>query len=670
MRYTCIRCGKEFEAKRKTAVCKDCHIGICVVCGKEFKLQSPWTQKTCSKECRGQYVKDSGISKQRTNKAKQTLKSKYGVSNTQKLQEFDRVCKYCGKEFITTSPRKIYCDGPHYGKCPVCGKQTLVRDPSQGVKACSQECKQILIERTNIDRYGCKESVNSEHAREVAKTHNLEKYGVDHYSKTDEYKKKFKETCLQRFGTSTPLENTEIKAKMISTNNEKYGGNSPTCNSEVLNKIRETTLTNYGGFTFQNRELVERIKSTNLAKYGVENPMQNSDIRNKASETTFIKYGATNFMQSLSGYQFSNSDPSKALEYFQFVKNPQQYIESHYCGKVSISTLCVDLGVTDTPIYYHIRENNCQNLLKDKESSIEHEIIEYLKELDNSIIIKHNDRTVIAPQEIDIYLPQYQIGIECNPTVTHNSSLCDPWGGKPKPYKYHQNKSLAAKEKGIFIFHVFGYEWSHSKSVVLSMISNLIKYNSNKIYARNTYVTEISNSECIKFLNANHRQGKLSAKIRLGLKDKKTNELVSVMTFSHMRNTIGKLADQKGEVYELSRFCSKLNTSVVGGASKLFKYFLNNYPYDKIVSFSDLAHTRGSLYKILGFKEVSLSDPSYVWVNTIDDHALNRVNCQKRNLSSLFHENIDLSKTEKEIMEEHGYVRVFDSGVIRWEWSI
>lgn len=601
MRYTCIRCGKEFEAKRKTAVCKDCHTGICVVCGKEFKLQSPWTQKTCSKECRGQYVKDSGISKQRINKAKQTLKSKYGVSNTQKLQEFDRVCKYCGKEFITTSPRKIYCDGPHYGKCPVCGKQTLVRDPSQGVKACSQECKQILIERTNIDRYGCKESVNSEHAREVAKTHNLEKYGVDHYSKTDEYKKKFKETMKIRYGSKIPIKNPQIKRKKEHTCIEKYG------------------TPNYFG---------SLISIKNLVK-----------------------------------------DSDKFEEYQKFLADPRIYCDQ-FNTKPTVKFLETHLGVTDTAIFAVLDKYDCRDSVIFSGSLIEQEIIEYLKELDNSIIIKHNDRTVIAPQEIDIYLPQYQIGIECNPTVTHNSSLCDPWGGNPKPYKYHQNKSLAAKEKGIFIFHVFGYEWSHSKSVVLSMISNLIKYNSNKIYARNTYVTEISNSECIKFLNANHRQGKLSAKIRLGLKDKKTNELVSVMTFSHMRNTIGKLADQKGEVYELSRFCSKLNTSVVGGASKLFKYFLNNYPYDKIVSFSDLAHTRGSLYKILGFKEVSLSDPSYVWVNTIDDHALNRVNCQKRNLSSLFHENIDLSKTEKEIMEEHGYVRVFDSGVIRWEWSI
>lgn len=600
MRYTCIRCGNEFEAKRKTAVCQDCHIGICVVCGKEFKLQSPWTQKTCSKECRGQYVKQSGISKARTNKAKQTLESKYGVSNTQQLQKFDRVCKYCGKEFITTSPRKIYCDGPHYGKCPVCGKVTVVRDLSQGVKACSQECKQILIERTNIDKYGCKESVNSEHAREVAKKHNLEKYGVDHYSKTDEYKKKFKDTMQVRYGSKIPIKNSQIKRKKEHTCIEKYG------------------TPNYFG---------SLISIKNLVK-----------------------------------------DSDKFEEYQEFSADPRIYCEQ-FETKPTVKFLETRLGVTDTTIFAVLDKYNCRDSVIFSGSLMEHEIIQYLKELDSSIVIKHNDRTVIAPQEIDIYLPQYKIGIECNPTVTHNSSLCDPWGGNPKHYKYHQNKSLYAKENGIFIFHIFGYEWSHSKSVVLSMISNLINHISHKIYARNTYVTEISNSECTEFLDKNHRQGKLSAKIRLGLKDKKTNELVSVMTFSHMRNTIGRLDDQTGEVYELSRFCSKLNTCVVGGASKLFTYFLNNYSYDKIVSFSDLAHTKGSLYNLLGFNQVSISEPSYVWVNTINDCALNRVNCQKRNLPSLFQENIDLTKTEKEIMEEHGFVRVFDSGVVRWEWA-
>ena len=40
--YTCIRCGKQFEAKVKTAVCPDCHTAVCVVCGKEFELKHPY----------------------------------------------------------------------------------------------------------------------------------------------------------------------------------------------------------------------------------------------------------------------------------------------------------------------------------------------------------------------------------------------------------------------------------------------------------------------------------------------------------------------------------------------------------------------------------------------------------------------------------------------------
>ena len=64
------------------------------------------------------------------------------------------------------------------------------------------------------------------------------------------------------------------------------------------------------------------------------------------------------------------------------------------------------------------------------------------------------------------------------------------------------------------------------------------------------------------------------------------------------------------------------------------------------------------------------SNPGYVWVATATDIAYNRVNAQKHNLKHFLHDDtIDLAKTEKQIMEEHGFVQVFDSGTIRWEWS-
>ena len=50
---------------------------------------------------------------------------------------------------------------------------------------------------------------------------------------------------------------------------------------------------------------------------------------------------------------------------------------------------------------------------------------------------------------------------------------------------------------------------------------------------------------------------------------------------------------------------------------------------------------------------------------------LSRVACQKQNLPKLFNEpNLDIqNQTEKQIMEAHGYARVWNSGLIKWEWD-
>ena len=172
------------------------------------------------------------------------------------------------------------------------------------------------------------------------------------------------------------------------------------------------------------------------------------------------------------------------------------------------------------------------------------------------------------------------------------------------------------------------------------------------------------------FLNKNHRQGYMTSKVRLGLRVKGTDELVSLMTFNKPRKGIGKTSDDDLE-WELGRFCNARNTNVVGGASKLFKHFIENYEYSKIVSFSDIAHTKGNLYDVLGFTAVSESSPGYVWVHMFNDLYLTRTACRKNNLQKLFDDStIDIeNKTEAMIMAEHGFVQVFDCGVIRWEFS-
>lgn len=661
--YVCVRCGKKFESIHKTSVCSDCHTDFCVVCGKEFELHHPYTQKTCCAKCRGIYRKESGIAKLSAEKAVNTSRK----NNSYSSSVYRRNCAYCGKEFETTSRRRIYCYDKHYGKCPVCSKIVEIKNMSVGPTSCSYECRQKLIERTNFEKYGKCCVFQTDEVKEKIRETTVEKYGKDHYSKTDDYKQKFKETCLARFGTTSPLKNEKIKQKMIETNQSRYGGNSPTCNKEVLEKVINTNLQNHGGVGMASTEIREKIEFTNLSKYGDKIPSRTDSVKAKAIETFLSKYGSTSWANSYEGLSNKINDPSKVSNFIEFKKDPKKFIERNFDHIPSVKEICRLIGCTDTPIYDILIENGLRDAATFRSSTMEIEINEFLS--DNGISFIRNCRKIITPYELDFYIPDFKVGIECNPTATHNSSFSDPWGQPRKMPSYHKMKTDMCEKQGVFLFHIFGYEWENKREIILSMLRNILGMSKNKIFARNTYVCNLSNEDCCKFLDANHRQGSLSASIRLGLRKKDTDELVSVMTFNKIRNTIGYTGEDN--FVELSRFCSKLNTSVVGGASKLFKYFIYTNEKCNIVSFSDRAHTKGNLYSKLGFEHVKFSYPGYVWVKVQDDSYYNRVSCQKKNLRKLLRDNsIDIDKkTEKEIMEEHGYAQVFDSGTVRWEYK-
>lgn len=222
--------------------------------------------------------------------------------------------------------------------------------------------------------------------------------------------------------------------------------------------------------------------------------------------------------------------------------------------------------------------------------------------------------------------------------------------------------------KNIFLFHIFGYDWTYHKESIKSMIANHLGCSNHKYYARKLDIRNVSSKDAYRFLEDNHRQGGVHSKVRLGLYDGET--LVSLMTFSKMRNTIGTGQYDSTDCWELVRFCSKTFTNVVGGASKLFSYFVKTYSPTQIRSFSDRAHTQGKLYDVLGFENIRQSDPGYMWVDLKTDRAYSRNNAQKQNISKFLKDNdIDTSKSEVELMVEHGFVQVFDSGTITWRWT-
>lgn len=159
------------------------------------------------------------------------------------------------------------------------------------------------------------------------------------------------------------------------------------------------------------------------------------------------------------------------------------------------------------------------------------------------------------------------------------------------------------KEENYHLIHLWEDIWFHKNSQVKSRIRSLLGSN-HRIYARNTQVVKISKPEAEHFLNENHLQGFVSSKYKLGLYYKE--ELMAVATFSALR----KMNHTEGyQSVELIRFAVRTGYSIVGGFSKLLKYFIELKSPNDIMTYADMDWSDGAVYESLGFKCVGEMAP-------------------------------------------------------------
>jgi len=133
------------------------------------------------------------------------------------------------------------------------------------------------------------------------------------------------------------------------------------------------------------------------------------------------------------------------------------------------------------------------------------------------------------------------------------------------------------------------------------------------------------------------------------------------MTFGKKR-IILKLKSMNNE-YELLRFCNKLNTSVIGGASKLFKYFVDNFYPENIISYASCDISSGNLYEKLKFMKQKHTGLNYWWAS---DRRYHRSNFMKY---KLVEEGADPTKTAEEILRNKKYLKIYGSGNLKYEWK-
>jgi hypothetical protein len=450
---------------------------------------------------------------------------------------------------------------------------------------------------------------------------NLLKYGNECYYFTEDFIKKSNKTKLQKYGDI----NYNNPEKNKQTNLKKYGKEFALQVNKFIEKSKQTKIERYGDEKYTNKE---KMKRTIFEKYGVNNITKVPKI-NKKIVNSRIK----NRLSLLSelGIRNINNDNEYVCNQGHTFKIDPDLLANRFRYKTIICPVC-------NPINSYSR------------SGKEILLSEFIKNEYKSTI-EFNDKKIIG-KELDIYLPNLKLAFEFNGLFWHNEITTDK--------NYHLNKTEDCEKLGIHLIHIYEDDWEFKQDILKSRILNLLG-KSNKIYARKCEIREINDNKHVReFLEQNHLQGFVGSKIKIGLFYQEN--LVSLMAFGSQRKSMGQKSSEG--TYEMLRFCNKLNTNVIGGASRLFKYFVNNYQPNEVISYADRSWSTGNLYEKLGFKLIHKTKPNYYYI--INKIRRYRFNYRK---DKLIREGSDPNKTEHEIMLERKIYRIYDSGNLKYIYN-
>ena len=177
-----------------------------------------------------------------------------------------------------------------------------------------------------------------------------------------------------------------------------------------------------------------------------------------------------------------------------------------------------------------------------------------------------------------------------------------------------------------------------------------------RVYGRNCIIKEVQKSEAIEFINKHHLQNYSKSEIRIGLYY--NDKLISIMTF-------GKPRYNKNYEYELIRYCS--SHKVIGGAEKLFKYFIKNYNPKSVISYCDWSKFTGDVYIKLGFKFKSCAVSKHWYNITTKQHITDNL-LRQRGFDQLFNTNYGKGYSNTDLMLQHNFVEVYDAGQATYVW--
>ena len=302
----------------------------------------------------------------------------------------------------------------------------------------------------------------------------------------------------------------------------------------------------------------------------------------------------------------------------------------------------------------HLEKKNPCTQCNHMKSEPENQIAAFLEQYTT---VERWNRTLIKPKEIDIWLPEYGIGVEFHGLYAHRAKVAKT---------LHRDKWELAEKAGIRLIQIFHDEWENKQDIVkarlLAFIGKSVTYNARQLTLR-----QVSMSEIRPMLEATHIQGAGVSSVNYALYE--GEKVVAVATFGKARS--GAMTGAKAEgVWEVVRYASV--GRVRGGFSKLFKQFLKDINPSKVISYCDLRYGNGKLYEATGFELEAITETDYWWIPKGKLARVPRYVTQKHKMakpSHPLHKFYSPDKTEAQICEEAKWEKIYGVGNQRWVWT-
>jgi hypothetical protein len=524
-------------------------------------------------------------------------------------------CAICGNRFRTISHKHLTL------KHDISLKQYVLQYPDYPINSQrSIQAKKDAATRANASRKGVKRS--AEIGRKISET----KIANHHTA----WNKDIAKTQEEKSHQSTKMLEKYSSGEIVHWNTGKK------TSQYTKDKISQTSLSQ--NRIYAESSLIKRTKTLQQMRDDGWIPPSN---RPEVIELRRLRYqhlyGVDNHMQC-------HIDPIT----LSLLGDRDWLYEQHVTLKKPITTICSQLGMhwKNSNIMVKMRLRK-YGIAQQYDFSCSYPERELRSILDNwGIQYIANDRTAIRPKDLDIYIPSLNIAIEYDGLIWHSSAF--------QINNYHKNKYDLCKQKGIRLITIFEDEWLHARNIVENKLKRIIlgPDNVDKVFARKCYIKQISSAQKKDFLNSHHIQGDGPSSINIGLYH--NDGLVAVMIFKH--------TEVEGE-YILNRYATSCN--VIGGFSKLSKYFERVFNPSKLISFADLRWSEGDVYTKNGYELNAILPPDYAYVDKKEITRIHKFNFRRKNLSKLL-DVFDPALSETENCTLNGWHRIYNCGLLRF----